>query len=96
MGTAGEIAAELGFLPLALDQAAAYITRTRIPLGRYLDLLRAHPARMHAAGAAGGQAQRTIARLWDITLAAIAAADASAAGLLRVLACYAPEASRVP
>jgi len=48
-----EIAGELGFLPLALDQAAAYITQTRIPLARYLALLREHPARMHAATTGG-------------------------------------------
>ena len=35
--TAAAIAAELGFLPLALDQAAAYIIQARIPPGRYLD-----------------------------------------------------------
>jgi tetratricopeptide (TPR) repeat protein len=86
-----EIAEELGFLPLALDQAAAYITQARMPLARYMELLRQHPARMYAAGAAGGQAQRTIARLWDITLKAISRADLAAAGLLRVLACYAPD-----
>jgi tetratricopeptide (TPR) repeat protein len=88
---AAEIAAELGFLPLALDQAAAYITQTRIPLARYLDLLRQHPARMHATTAAGGQAQRAIARLWDITLQAISQADPAAVDLLRVLACYSPD-----
>jgi tetratricopeptide (TPR) repeat protein len=88
---AAEIAAELGFLPLALDQAAAYITQARIPLARYLELLRRYPARMYAAGPAGGQAQRTIARLWDITLQAIDRTDPVAARLLRVLACYAPD-----
>jgi hypothetical protein len=46
---------------------------------------------MYATGAAGGQAQRTIARLWDITLQAIGWAGTGAAGLLRVLACYAPD-----
>jgi tetratricopeptide (TPR) repeat protein len=89
---AGEIAEELGFLPLALDQASAYITRGRIPLSRYLELLREHPARMYAAGATGGHAQRTIARLWDITLKAVSRADPAGVGLLRVLACYAPDA----
>jgi hypothetical protein len=89
---AGQIAAELGFLPLALDQAAAYITQARVPLARYLDLLRQHPARMYAAGAVG-HSQPTIARLWDITVQAISRADpaAAAAALLRVLACYAAD-----
>ena len=47
---AAQIAAELGFLPLALDQAAAYIVQQRISLAAYLDSLRRNPARMHAAG----------------------------------------------
>ena len=68
---AGLIAAELGYLPLALDQAAAYITQTRISQAGYLQRLREHPAAMYAAG--DGQAQRTIARVWDITIEAIAA-----------------------
>ena len=47
---AGQIAAELGFLPLALDQAAAYIVQQRISPAAYLASLRRNPARMHAAG----------------------------------------------
>jgi hypothetical protein len=88
---AAEIAAELGFLPLALDQAAAYIDQARIPLDRYLDILRQHPARMHAAVPEGGTAQRTIARLWDITLHAITKRNSEAVRLLHILACYAPD-----
>ncbi len=88
---AAAIAAELGFLPLALDQAAAYIAQTRIPLARYLTLLRQHPARLHAAAPEGGSAQRTIARLWDITLHAIDQRDPAAARLLHVLATFAPD-----
>jgi len=69
--TGAAIAAELGYLPLALDQAAAYISQTRITLDSYLTRLRQYPARMHAASAEGGDAQRTVSRLWDMTLAAI-------------------------
>jgi tetratricopeptide (TPR) repeat protein len=88
---AAQIAAELGHLPLALDQAAAYITQTRIPLTRYLTILRQHPARMHATTPEGGTSQRTIARLWDITLKAIAQRDPAAVLLLHTLASYAPD-----
>jgi tetratricopeptide (TPR) repeat protein len=86
---AGLIAAELGYLPLALDQAAAYITQTRITQAGYLQRLREHPAAMYAAG--DGQAQRTIARIWDITIDAIAARYPAAVTLLHILACYAPD-----
>jgi tetratricopeptide (TPR) repeat protein len=86
---AAALAAELGYLPLALDQAAAYISQTRLPLSAYLQRLRQHPAAMYAAG--GEQAQRTIARVWDITIDAIRARHPAAISLLRILACYAPD-----
>ena len=70
---AAAIAAELGFLPLALEQAAAYMNQARLRPGQYLARLHSQPARMHAA--AVGQAERTIARLWDITLGAIGGRD---------------------
>jgi tetratricopeptide (TPR) repeat protein len=89
--TAGEIAAELGHLPLALEQAAAYICETRISPRRYLELLRDRPARMYATVSGAGDAQRTVARVWDIALSAIEARNPNAARLLNILAWYAPE-----
>jgi tetratricopeptide (TPR) repeat protein len=86
---AGHVAAELGFLPLALDQAAAYIVAQRVSLDAYLGSLRRNPARMHAAGTS---AQRTIARLWDLHVAAVRDRNPAAARLLGVIACYAPDA----
>jgi tetratricopeptide (TPR) repeat protein len=86
---AATIAAELGYLPLALNQAAAYITQTRIALTAYLTKLRADPARVHAAAVPG--AQDTIARLWDITLGHLTTHHPHALQLLRILACYAPD-----
>jgi tetratricopeptide (TPR) repeat protein len=84
------VAGELGWLPLALDQAAAYITQTRITLAGYLNRLRQHPQAMYAA-TGGGPAQRTITRIWDITIGAIGARDPGAIELLSTLACYAPD-----
>ena len=89
LADAAAVAAELGFLPLALDQAAAYMVQARIRPGQYLGKLQRHPARMYAAAA--GQAQQTIARLWDITLAAIGGRDPGAIRLLQIMACYAPD-----
>ena len=83
------IAAELGYLPLALDQAAAYIGQTHISLTDYLRRLREHASDMYAAG--DGSAQRTIDRVWDITIDAIRARHPSAVTLLHILACYAPD-----
>ncbi|MEV2267852.1 FxSxx-COOH system tetratricopeptide repeat protein [Nonomuraea africana] len=86
------IAAELGHLPLALEQAAAYIRQSHKSPGRYLARLRRHPARMYATSTAGGSAEQTMARLWDTHLEAIRErADLKAEHLLRTLACYAPD-----
>jgi hypothetical protein len=85
---AARIAAELGFLPLALDQAAAYIVQQRVSLAAYLDSLRRNPARMHATGSS---AERTITRLWDLHTAAIRDRNPAAVWLLGEMARYAPD-----
>ncbi|MEW1836611.1 FxSxx-COOH system tetratricopeptide repeat protein [Nonomuraea angiospora] len=84
------IAEELGHLPLALEQAAAYIRQSRIKPSRYLEQLRAHPMRMYGRSAEGGDAEQTMARLWDTHLAALHEHD-QAVHLLRTLACYASD-----
>ena len=78
---AAAVAAELGFLPLALDQATAYMIQARIRPGQLPGKLRRHPARLYAAAA--GQAQQTIARLWDITIDAIRGRDPARSGCCR-------------
>ncbi|WP_205718518.1 tetratricopeptide repeat protein [Actinomadura sp. WMMA1423] len=98
---AAELVAELGCLPLAVEQAAAYLLQNQLSPRGYLDLLAASPAVMYhqaaegsptgTAGDAGSDA-RTIARIWRITLDRITADTPLAGELLRVLAWYAPEA----
>ncbi|MFJ5227839.1 tetratricopeptide repeat protein [Streptomyces sp. NPDC088400] len=86
------LADELGHLPLALEQAAAYIESTAISPATYLDRLRRYPGRMFAAGASGHEAdnQRTIARIWQLSLQAITAQQPLAGDLLRLFAWLAP------
>ncbi|WP_236703996.1 tetratricopeptide repeat protein [Lentzea aerocolonigenes] len=87
---ASELCEELGWLPLAVEQAAAYIGQAHITPGDYLELLKRYPARMFTATAEGGDAQRTMARVWHVTLDRLA--DTPLAGrLLRHLAWYAPD-----
>ncbi|MEJ2853316.1 MULTISPECIES: tetratricopeptide repeat protein [unclassified Saccharothrix] len=84
------LCAELGWLPLAVEQAAAYVAQTRITPTVYLERLREYPARMFTATAEGGDAQRTMARVWRVTLDHLT--DTPTAGqLLRQLAWYAPD-----
>lgn len=86
-----EIAMELGWLPLALEQAAAYMRETQIGPADYLDLLARHPTHLYSAVPEGGDAARTIARLWHAHLEAIRRRDPLAERLLQVLAHYAPD-----
>ncbi|WP_430496838.1 FxSxx-COOH system tetratricopeptide repeat protein [Micromonospora trifolii] len=86
-----DLAAELGYLPLALEQAGAYIAEQRIAVAKYLNLLRRKPAKAFLGVDEGGQASRTIARVWDITLEAIRGKDPRAEFLLRVMAYFAPD-----
>jgi tetratricopeptide (TPR) repeat protein len=88
---AAELCAELGFLPLAVEQAGAYLTQAGATPRQYLDLLARYPAAMYQAAAEGGDAARTIARIWRVTLDRLAD-DPLAGQVLRILAWYAPEA----
>ena len=83
------IAEELERLPLALEQAAAYLDQTQLPPEEYLDLLQARTAEMHARGRAGDR-QDTIATLWDLSLEQISHQDLAAVQLLDICACLAP------
>ncbi|MGS2641800.1 FxSxx-COOH system tetratricopeptide repeat protein [Streptosporangium sp. LJ11] len=89
------IAAELGYLPLALEQAAAYMHQQHCSPTRYLRQLREEPAQIHARFPHGGEAERIMARLWHHHLTALQDHDQrtglATEHLLRVLACYAPD-----
>ncbi|CAL9304029.1 AAA family ATPase [Streptomyces olindensis] len=63
-----ELCDDLGCLPLAVDQAAAYCREARISPRTYRELLARYPADMYAATAEGGEAQRTVGRVWRVTL----------------------------
>ena len=84
------LCAELGFLPLAIEQAGAYLAQAGATPAEYLDLLARYPAAMYQAGPEGGDAARTIARIWHVTVDRLAD-DPLAGQVLRMLAWYAPD-----
>jgi len=88
---AAELCAEPGFLPLAIEQAGAYLAQAGATPREYLDLLARYPAAMYQAAPEGGNAARTIARIWHVTLDRFAD-DPLAGQVLRILAWYAPDA----
>jgi tetratricopeptide (TPR) repeat protein len=87
---AEELCTELGYLPLAVEQAGAYIAETGITPRAYLDTLNRYPAVMFRHAATDSDVERTIGRIWRITLDRLAT-DVLPVELLRAVAFYAPE-----
>ncbi len=83
-----DLVAELGGLPLALEQAAAYMEVTGLGLTEYLGGIRQQRAALLARGEPLGYDKR-VATTWSLAFGQL---EQSAVGLLRLLACCAPEA----
>ncbi|MFE7836370.1 tetratricopeptide repeat protein [Streptomyces sp. NPDC057474] len=81
------LAGDLGYLPLALEQAGAYLYQT----GSDIDAYRHTLGLMLAKGADGINSERTIARIWDQTLTVIARREPLAVTLLDTMAWTAPD-----
>ena len=86
-----DLAGGLGGLPLALEQAAAYIQATGDTLAGYLASFQQRRPDMLARGEATGY-DSTVAATWALTFEQLEQSAPQAAGLLRLLACCAPEA----
>ncbi|MFJ4486562.1 tetratricopeptide repeat protein [Streptomyces longwoodensis] len=84
---AKRLAHDLGYLPLALEQAGAYAHRTGIDLDTY----RAHLALVLDENRDAPSPEQTIARIWDHTLNAITDRDPLAVTLLQAMAWLAPD-----
>ena len=79
--TGEQIAEELGRLPLALEQAAAWLDRSQMPGTEYLELLRSRGAELYARGEVSDR-NDTIATLWEISVGRITNEDPAAVQLL--------------
>ena len=90
---ARDLAVELGGLPLALEQAAAYMTATGETLAGYLALFRHRRAEMLARGEPAGYS-KTVASTWTLAFGQLRQSAPRAISLLRLLGCCAPE--RIP
>jgi tetratricopeptide (TPR) repeat protein len=90
---AGELAKDLGDLPLSLQQAAAYIEERGIGFSRYLDLLDQRSSSDDAAEGLVSHRQ-TIWATWSITIDAVAELSPPAARLL--LLCAYLDPSSIP
>ena len=86
---ARELAVELGGLPLALEQAAAYMQATGMSLAGYLRLLRERQAELLTRGEAAGHPGHAAATL-GLAVSRLQEQAPAAAGLLGLLAFVAP------
>ncbi|WP_151485149.1 tetratricopeptide repeat protein, partial [Streptomyces albicerus] len=84
------LADDLGHLPLALEQAGAFIAQTEITIAEYRAMLRQHPERTTDVAPGGLDPARTVARIWRITLDALHERDPRAVDILRIAAWFAP------
>jgi len=80
----------LGDLPLALEQAVAYLDQTQLSPADYLHLLTTRAADMYGRGRVVDH-QDTIATLWSLSLDQLHAAQPAAVQLLGLCAWLAPE-----
>ncbi len=88
-GQADRLADLLGDLPLALEQAAAYVNQTRKPLAWYADQLeKGHGAKLWAKGR---DAEKTVAATWTLSFERVAAESPAGAALLQLCAFLAPD-----
>ena len=67
---AAELASELGGLPLALEQAAAYMQATGRSIGEYLELFRQRRAELLGRGEPTGYDKR-VATTWSLAFTAL-------------------------
>ena len=89
-----ELAAELGGLPLALEQAGAYMQASGRTVAEYLGLFRARRAELLDKGDPAGYDKR-VTTTWSVAFAELGRAG-PAAGLLRLVACCTAEDIPLP
>ena len=94
---ADALAKELGYLPLALEQAAAYIAENKSNFARYVDAFRKQRLKVleKSAPVVGNereQQKRTVATTWALNFADVERRSAASVDLLRLSAFLAPDA----
>lgn len=88
---AAALAAELGHLPLALEQAAAYIETVGGGLDEYLSRYRRQGVALFAKGKPTTDYPRTVATTWTLSFAAVREASPASAELLTGAAFLVPD-----
>ncbi|MEM9292331.1 MAG: tetratricopeptide repeat protein [Acidobacteriota bacterium] len=85
-----ELCTDLGFLPLALAQASAYIQRSGCGIQGYSDLWKERRSELLAKDSLRGQSQ-SVATTWDLSFQLLEANSPDGAALLKLCSYLAPE-----
>lgn len=87
---ADQVATAVGDLPLAVEQAAAWIAETATPIGAYLEQLALQAPQVLALNQPAGYPQ-PVAATWNISIARLKERSPAAVRLLQLCAFFAPE-----
>ncbi|WP_307874237.1 FxSxx-COOH system tetratricopeptide repeat protein [Frankia sp. AgW1.1] len=88
---AGRIVALLGFLPLAVEQAAGYLRQTGMPAVEYAALVESRLGDMLRRGRVADRPGVTVANLWALSMARLRAEAPAAGALLELCALCGPD-----
>ncbi len=88
---AARLAEALGYLPLALTQAAAYIEETGKSVADYLALYQQHRQKLLSRAKPAADYPYTVATTWELSFQAVQQQCAAATDLLHLCAFLAPE-----
>ncbi|MEU7869557.1 FxSxx-COOH system tetratricopeptide repeat protein [Dactylosporangium sp. NPDC049140] len=86
---ADAVADRLGDLPLVVEQAAAWLQETGMPVRNYLELLQSRPAAVLAESSSGYGA--SAAATWTLSMQRLEERQPAAARLMELLAFFSPE-----
>ncbi len=89
---ASALVKELGGLPLALDQAGAYIEETGCSLSWYLNLYKRHSAKLLKQRDPSPEYPQSVATTWSLSFQKVAKANPVSAEMLRLSAFLHPDA----
>ncbi|KAF7539268.1 hypothetical protein G7054_g2248 [Neopestalotiopsis clavispora] len=97
--TARDLLTHLTYLPLAIAQAAAYLNQTKMPIHRYLDLLRGAEkdvvrvlGRDFRDNTRYKESKNAVGTTWLVSFEQIQKTDPAAANVLSFLSCIEPKA----
>lgn len=90
-GAAAELSTELGYLPLALEQAAAYVDTVAVSFSAYLASFKKRRLQLLEKGKPSGDYPASVATTWNLSFAQVRKASAASAELLTAASFLAPD-----